>query len=75
MTQISQRIATASAAVRIIDLVANLAHRAARFLDLEGSLNSQNMADAAAEISRWSGYAAKPMASTCGVVGCWRGVL
>ena len=40
MTQISQRIATASAAVRIIDLVDNLEHRATRFLDLVGSLNS-----------------------------------
>ena len=61
MTQFAQRIATASAAARVTDLVDNLAHRATRFPDLEGSLNSQNMADAVAEISRWPGYAATPL--------------
>ncbi len=61
MTQFAQRIATASAAARITDLVDNLAHRATRFPDLEGSLNSQNMADAVAEISRWPGYAVTPI--------------
>lgn len=61
MTQFAQRIATASAAALITELVDNPAHRATRFPDLEGSLNSQNMADAAAEISRWPGYAATPL--------------
>ena len=61
MTHFARHIAAASAAARITELVANVAHRATRFPDLEGSLNSQNMAHAAEEISSWPGYAATPL--------------
>ncbi len=61
MTHFARHIAAASAAARITELVANVAHRATRFPDLEGSLNSQHMAHAAEEISSWPGYAAPPL--------------
>ena len=61
MTHFARHIAAASSAARITELVDNVAHRATRFPDLEGSLNRQNMAHAAEEIASWPGYAATPL--------------